>query len=222
MSDKDYSTLAKEQKTELKERQQEIRENSKFTGHEMFQAYVGITGNNPFTGEPHTNGRQVIGPQIGTRDYPDAHSFSAKLNKNKKELSDNLTATQGIFPTLSEEQQEANQEYKNKRRDIATKNAGIDDIQEFAQNFPASDIDNIIQQRIESEGNLKTYNDQITKLENEYSDLLETLKEQEAERQTIISKRLLKSEFDLITEQESIDSGLNQQEQEWIDIMIDF
>lgn len=204
-----------EKKQELEDKRQEKNPEGRLSGNVMFNMYFSITGQNPFTGQAITdNNDRVMGPQLGSRRYQEARLFDTKLNKNRKELAENLTVIQGLFPKMDEEQKQQLQECQEKRKELVKEYSGIEDLSQFT--------DEEVEALIENQNNMDDFEKDIEKLDEEYEEIIDLNKKHSEEREEIMKQPLSKCNFDMITEEDVQQAGLSVKEQQAIDPMLDF
>lgn len=206
-----YKEIFEDKKKEFKEQRDKDIENGRLSGELMMSMFISITGQNPFSGEPHVdeNGN-IIGPQLGARRYPDSKRFSTKLKKNQKELGENLLILQEIFPQMDDEDKKRHEEFVDERNKLIREYAGIDEDEENIA-IKEDDIDD-----------LDELEKKIEELEEEYKSVIKTKENISEEINDIMSEPLCKCNFDMITEEDVQDSGLTVREQNLIDAMLDY
>lgn len=196
-----------QKKQELQEKRQKENPDNRLTGYTLLNHFMAITGKHPFTGDR-------VGQGIGERRYPDSPLFSTKLNKNLKEIRENLTVLNSVIPSLEESEREKFNEYLEKHDEIVKKNCGVEEPEEYDEDE--------LKALANRKGNKELYEKEIQELKEDYQDIIDKNKEVSEERDEVLKKPLLKCEFDMIKESDVQNTGLSVVEQDSINAMLDY
>lgn len=199
--------MVDQKKEELAEKREEENPENRLTGYTLLNHFVAITGKNPFTGQRQTQG-------IGDRRYPESDMFSTKLNKNLKEIRENITVLNSVLPNMDEEEAKEFDEYLDKRDEVVKKNCGVDNPDQYSEEELLA--------LANRKNNKEIYEREMAELKEQYQEVIDRNDEVSERRDEIMKKPLLKCNFDLITENDARGTDLSQKELDSIGAMLDF